>query len=185
MARNSTYRELTRDEFEALTKFSESRGRRWKSRARDLWEEGRPDTETERIVYSLRNSHGPMWLKSLRLAEVGPLAPASTATKVVQVETSLSPYRHLRGPVMMYMAANGYVFVGERVGNALPFFSVETADDGNSLVVLLCRKAWSGPHYIYPLTEIDSLDALAAATEQFDIRYAEMLARRPRKSGAR
>ncbi len=52
----TTYRELTREELGALLLFNES------------W------AETERAIYSLRNSHGPGWLKSVRVPRIWPLA---------------------------------------------------------------------------------------------------------------
>ena len=69
----SKLRELTPEEVEALTLFAALHGRVWKQKLRDWWMKGPVVTnEQERLVYSLRNSHGPTWLGNYKLPKGTP-----------------------------------------------------------------------------------------------------------------
>jgi hypothetical protein len=61
------YATLTRSQKEAITQCVSANGpRMWKSAVRMIWERGKGRDRIETILYGLRNSHGPSWLKNYR-----------------------------------------------------------------------------------------------------------------------
>ncbi len=56
-------KDLTPEQEQALKAFSEANGRKWKSELATLWLTARAPS----ILHSLRNTHGPKWLKNYRL----------------------------------------------------------------------------------------------------------------------
>lgn len=66
---SSKLRALTLEEHKAIREFGNTYGRIWKQAVRDLWERAIATTDTETLVYALRNSHGPRWLIRFKMAE--------------------------------------------------------------------------------------------------------------------
>ena len=60
---------LTREQLGAVRRYAERHGRRWKERLRDVWMRADPRTDDEYIVYALRNTHGPSWLRRYQLRD--------------------------------------------------------------------------------------------------------------------
>lgn len=57
------WRPLTLGEILILEHFQALHGIRWRKTLRDLWAFADPRDENERVLYALRNSHGPSWLE--------------------------------------------------------------------------------------------------------------------------
>lgn len=62
---------LTDEQLQALRRFAQRNGRRWKERARAIWDHANPQTDDETIVYALRNTHGPSWLTRFTFPSAG------------------------------------------------------------------------------------------------------------------
>lgn len=62
---------LTEDQKASIRAYAGAHGRRWKSILSEAWESGRMDLSNphEMALYRLRNTHGPRWLKRLKVRE--------------------------------------------------------------------------------------------------------------------
>lgn len=69
-----TYAPLTREQIVQLTAFVVHAGRYWKRDLRRRWEN--PKGHLHSVVYALRNSHGPSWLKGYTLEAIPPMVPS-------------------------------------------------------------------------------------------------------------
>jgi len=65
--RKAAHAPLTAEQKAALTTFIIRDSRNWKRDIRKLWERAVTTTDAEAVVYALRNSHGPAWLKTFIL----------------------------------------------------------------------------------------------------------------------
>lgn len=61
------YRELTREQTNALRMFADMHGRAWKAELRRLWSEDTWRTGHYPDLRSLRNTHGSAWLARYKL----------------------------------------------------------------------------------------------------------------------
>jgi len=62
---NRTYRDLTEHEMNAITAYAKKHGRTWKADLLTDWYYAR----VPGFIQSVRNTHGPDWLRSFRLPE--------------------------------------------------------------------------------------------------------------------
>lgn len=57
------YRELDREELDAILTYAETHGRTWKSQLNDAWQRAAEPG----VLQAIRNSHGPHWLVGFKL----------------------------------------------------------------------------------------------------------------------
>lgn len=93
MPRKTTYAPLTRDQIVALTHFVLRAGRYWKSGLRRGWKNH--NRRIDPIVYALRDSHGPSWLKGYKLEAIPPLPGQDTvfSDESHTMKPALRPYQ--------------------------------------------------------------------------------------------
>lgn len=70
MGTSNQLRPLTVEELEALRTYASMHGRTWKSKLSSWWQSSPVvSSEPARLVYCLRNTHGPSWLDKFKLPE--------------------------------------------------------------------------------------------------------------------
>lgn len=63
MAKAPMYEPLTEAQIEVLNAFKAQNGRNWKSKLSAMW----ANATASPMLHRLRNTHGPLWLKSYKL----------------------------------------------------------------------------------------------------------------------